>query len=334
MAVIAPVNLYFEDSGKWYSLPEWAEHFISVGKQLAGMKESGSRIVTAIIVPTRAFAAAFVSLGMVISEAASRDQTSATAHFAKLFDLPAGTPVIYRHSPGETLKGVLQAPEECCGKLYVKVQVHSFSWKGGGLTYLVDESQALKVQPALHSGKLPKKQGSKNSRFTNQFVDRLLGEADPVQLGLRSKFCCAIVGKKNMLEYEIRRTPLAIHFGDNRRAEGLLQDVLKVNRFVTASQSFHSALIPVGSEPPSQTVIANVEIGVVFDGAHGFLKWADMWGNNHQVIILDRTESYFDDAISTINARFSQNRTDGDAGLSVTDVPAGVEVLSFREALK
>jgi len=58
------INLHFEDSGKWYSLPEWAEYFISVGKQLAVADNSKSRIVTAIVVPTRAYCAAFVSLGM------------------------------------------------------------------------------------------------------------------------------------------------------------------------------------------------------------------------------------------------------------------------------
>src|SRR5690606_13077273 len=35
MSDLAPVNLHFEDSGEWYSLPEWAEYFISIGKQLA-----------------------------------------------------------------------------------------------------------------------------------------------------------------------------------------------------------------------------------------------------------------------------------------------------------
>ena len=35
MTIIAPINLHFEDSGNWYSLPEWAEYFINVGKQLA-----------------------------------------------------------------------------------------------------------------------------------------------------------------------------------------------------------------------------------------------------------------------------------------------------------
>jgi hypothetical protein len=329
---IAPVNLHFEDSGDWYSLPEWAEYFISVGKQLASADQSDSRIVTAIVVPTRAFGAAFVSLGMVISDASARDKSSESAHFEKLFDLPIGTPVIYRQKPGTTFRGVLRAPEIINGKLYVQVQVHSPS--GGGLTYGVDEQNALKVQPARHSGKLPKKQGGENARFANQFVDALLGEADPVQLGLRSKLCCAIVGRRNTLEHEIRKTPLSIHVNGHHRAEGQLQDVLRVDRFVTEQQSHRSALVPVGADPPSDSVIDNVKMGVVFDGAHGFLKWGDMWQDRHQVVILDRTENHFDDAINNINARFSQNRTDGDADLPKGDAPAGGEVLSFREALQ
>ena len=327
-----PVKLHFEDSGEWYSLPEWAEYFISIGKHLAAAPQSDSRLVTAIVVPTRAFGAAFVSLGMVISDAASRDHTSETAHFEKLFDLPPGSRVIYRRKPGQTLKGVLLEPEERDGQLWVRVQVHSRA--GGGLTYGIDESRALQVQPARHSGKLPKKQGGENARFANEFVDSLLGDADPVQLGLRSKLVCALVGRKNTLEHEIRKTPLAIHVNGHRHAEGQLQDVLRVNRFVTEQQSHRSALVPIGAKPPSGEILSNIEMGVVFDGALGFLKWGEMWDGRHQVIILDRTEPYFDDAISAINGRFSQNRADGETALPECEAPPGGEVLTFREAIK
>lgn len=334
MSALAPVNLHFEDSGEWYSLPEWAEYFISVGKQLASADDSTSRIVTAIVVPTRAYCAAFVSLGMVISDAAARDPSSAAAHFEKLFDLPAGTPVIFRSTPGKVLKGVLQGPEEYNGKLHVRVQVQSRDPRaGGGLTHLIDESRALQVQPAKHSGKLPKKQGAENKRFANRFVDSLLGDADPVQLGLRSKFVCAIVGKKNALEHEIRHTPLALHSNGDCRAEGQLQDVLRVDRFVSGQQSYRSALVPVGSSPPSADVTSKVEMAVVFDGAAGILKWGSMWPERHQIIILDRTELYFDDAISAINSRFSQNRADAEPPFPVNDAPPGGEVLAFREAI-
>ncbi len=330
---MAAVNLHFEDSGEWYSLPEWAEYFIAVGKQLALASESGSRIVTAIVVPTRAYGAAFISLGMVIADAASRDRTSEVVHFERLFDLPPGSRVIYRRKPGQTLKGVLLAPDERDGKLWVRVQVHSKA--GGGKTYCIDESRALQVQPARHTGKLPKKQGGKNAKLANRFVDSLLGDADPVQLGLRSKIVCALVGRKNILEQEIRKTPLAIHVQGCRKAEGQLQDVLRVDRFATEMQSHRSALVPIGTKPPSDEVASEVEMGVVFDGAIGFLKWGDAWDGRHQVVILDRTESYFDDAISAINARFSQNRVDGvDTALPEWEAPPGGEVITFREAVR
>jgi hypothetical protein len=130
MSAPSPISLHFEDSGHWYSLPEWAEYFIGIGKQLACASNADTRIVTAIVVPTRAFGAAFVSLGMVISDAAARDRASETAHFEMLFDLPPGTTVIYRPQPGKVLRGILQFPEESDGKLRIRVQVHSRA--GGG----------------------------------------------------------------------------------------------------------------------------------------------------------------------------------------------------------
>jgi hypothetical protein len=75
-------------------------------------------------------------------------------------------------------------------------------------------------------------------------------------------------------------------------------------------------------------------MGVVFDGALGFLRWGQLWHGRHQVIMLDRTEPYFDDAISAINTRFSQNRTGGDGALPGSAAPPGGEALAFREALE
>lgn len=334
MSVLAPVNLHFEDSGEWHSLPEWAEYFINIGKHLSSAENSTSRIVTAIVVPTRAYCAAFVSLGMIISDAAARDRQSAVTHFENLFDMPVGTPVIFRPSTGKILKGLLQGPEEYNGMLYVRVQVQSRDARtGGGLTHLIDESRSLQVQPAKHSGKLPKKQGAENKRYANAFVDGLLGEADPVQLGIRSKLICALVGKKNVLEHEIRHTPLALHANGYCRAEGQIQDVLRVDRFVASEQSYRSALVPVGSSQPSGDVTDKIEMGVIFDGAAGFLKWGTMWPGQHQIIILDRTELYFEDAINAINSRFTQNRADAEPTLLGSNAPPGGEVLAFREAI-
>jgi hypothetical protein len=116
-------------------------------------------------------------------------------------------------------------------------------------------------------------------------------------------------------------------------AEGQLQDVLRVNRFVTPQQSHRTALVPVGSEPSSD-LISSVEMGVVFDGAIGFLKWGAAWRRRHQVIVLDRTDPFFEDAIAAINARFSQNGMDDGCVMPEGDAPPGSEILAFREAIE
>ncbi|MGD9126466.1 MAG: hypothetical protein PVH19_03725 [Planctomycetia bacterium] len=327
----SPINLHFEDSGHWYSLPEWAEYFIDIGKQLAYLKNTNARTVTAVVVPTRAFGAAFVSLGMVISDVAARDRLSEVAHFEMLFDSPPGTPVIYRKKPGRVLRGILQLPGENNGELCVRVQVHSK--EGGEQTLLIKESSALKVQLAKHSGRLPKKQGS-NTRFINEFVEGLLGEMDPVERGMRSKVTCAIVGQKSILEHEIRQTPLAIHLNGQRYVGGQLQDVLRVDKFVALHKSHRSALVVAGGDTPSSDVIDSTEIGVVYDGAAGFLKWGNLWGKSHQVLILDRTERLFSDAINEVNSRFSQDSIQSEEALPVTEAPLGGEILSFWEARK
>jgi hypothetical protein len=330
MIDLPPVNLHFEDSGKWYSLPEWAEYFIAVGKQHSAAPHGQTRICTAIVTPTRAFGAAFVSLGMVVSDAIPRERASETEHFERLFGLPAGTPVVFRQKEGTVLKGLLQEPQEYDGKLWLRVQVNSQA--GGGTTHLISETQSLKVQPAGRTWKLPKNQSGASIRTTNKFVDSLMGETDAVQLGTRSRIVCALVGRRNVLEHEIRSTPLSVHVNGAPHAEGKLQDVLRVDRFVGPLQSHRSALVSVGADPPAANLINNVEVGVVFDGAAGFLKWGAMWRAQHQVVVLDRTEPYFDDAISAINSRFSQNSIRDEVDMPDAQAPPGGEILTFREA--
>lgn len=90
--------------------------------------------------------------------------------------------------------------------------------------------------------------------------------------------------------------------------------------------------MPVGTNGPSDELIRRTELGVVFDGAAGFLKWGQLWHGRHQVIVLDRTDPYFDDAINAINGRFAQDRIGGAVALPPRQPPPGGEVLAFREA--
>jgi len=106
MATQAGIQLHFEDEGSWYSLPEWAEYFISLGSKLVEANRSNERLVVALALPTRAYAAAFVSLGMVIGDAANCDVESESDHFQKLLALRPHTAVLYRTDTGP-LKGLI-----------------------------------------------------------------------------------------------------------------------------------------------------------------------------------------------------------------------------------
>jgi hypothetical protein len=328
-----PIKLYFKDAEKWSSLPTWAEYFINIGKQITLNSQSESRIVTAIIVPTRAFGAAFTSLGMIISNASRHyNQTSKADHFEKIFDLPPGTPVIYLSNKKEILKGILQNPEDYHGQLYVRVQVQSDA--GGALTFLVGESKAFDVQLAGHSVELLKRRAKIRTQSANKFANILLGENDSFQMGLYSKPICVLIGRKNILEYEICETPLAIHVNGKFYAEGNLQDILSVDQFFTETQPHRSILISTVAKPPSNEILSDTTMGVVFDGALSFLKWGGMFRSRHQIIILDRTETYFDDAINAINTRFSQNNIDDEITLTECEVPPGTEVITFGEVVE
>jgi hypothetical protein len=256
-----------------------------------------------------------------------------SVHFNMLLELQPGTSVTYNHQEGKIFKGILQPPEKLHGQQWVKVQTSSKA--GGALTHFINEERAFQVYPASHSGKLPKRQDGKDKKFLNEFVNSLLRGCDLVEFDTQSKFVCAIVGKRSLLEQEIRQTTLATYIGGGRWAEGSLQDVLKIDRFTTGSQTHRSALIPTGVNQPPGDIMSNIAISIVFDGAVGFLKWGHLWPNRHQIIILDRAEPYLYDAINAINSNFLQNRVNiaccdqyGEA-----TPPPGTELLVFREGI-
>jgi len=99
---VQAIQLHFEDEGSWYCLPEWADYFISVGRKLAEADRNGGRLVVALAVPTRAYAAAFVSLGMVISDAANRMPSQKRITFRSCWRLGRnGSPVSQEESPAK-----------------------------------------------------------------------------------------------------------------------------------------------------------------------------------------------------------------------------------------
>jgi len=111
------MNLLFQKDGSWQPLPHWAQFYIKLGSQLAKTPKVDTRLVVGIAAPTRAYAAAFLALGMVLQKAADAVvHEDAKEHFQYLSSFDRGTPVLLRVG-GQWCKGKLAGPGVHLGQL-------------------------------------------------------------------------------------------------------------------------------------------------------------------------------------------------------------------------
>ena len=50
----------------------------------------------------------------------------------------------------------------------------------------------------------------------------------------------------------------------------------------------------------------------LFDGALSFLKWREAWRQTHWIVVLDRTDSHFADAVNVLNQEYVSDRVDAE----------------------
>ncbi|MFG1495176.1 hypothetical protein ABMA57_00995 [Saccharospirillum sp. HFRX-1] len=332
MDFTSSIELHFDKFGRWVTLPSWAEYFVRVGKHIdlpSNIHESYTNVI-AIIVPTRAFGAALTCLGSVINNSQSQFYPlSKGDHFEVLAGAPSGTPVLYFQSERKGMKGVLKGSEKYHGLLYLRVQVQSE--KGGSLTHLVDKNNSYRVQFSKHSGELPSKQKKTNSDLKNELINFLFWKDEDSGIKAFGKPSCKIIGSKKRLENEVCKTPLDFYVNGKHYISGSLQDILRIDQFSTATQLHRSMLLPTDS---FNKEVLNMKMTTVFDGALGFLNLSSSLSGCNQVVILDRADNNFNDAIGAINSRISQNSSSSEMALPECNPPPGVEVVAFREKVK
>src|SRR5262245_42514557 len=131
-------ELRFLDGRDWIPLPNWARFFVSLGAALATAHSAERRIVAAISVPTSSFAAAFITLGRILSEPVFEPAKNAVeAHFNQLAALPSKTPLVYFN--GEALyNGLLLGTSKRFGEDFVQMAI-------GGVTCMVPKYRCLFV---------------------------------------------------------------------------------------------------------------------------------------------------------------------------------------------
>jgi hypothetical protein len=287
----AETDLWFRDEGYRRRLPKWAAWMVNLGSHAARPAAAPTRIVAALALPCRAFAAPLCGVGCVVSRdplrfrSASPSLDELAVHFENLCAL----------RPGSTVT-VASGKTKHVGR-FIRVD------DSRGERYLVIEQAAADRRRA----------------FTQYIPLRDAHNVAARGLGLS----CLIIGKVNQLQPEICD-------GDVIRPDGRpLQDLLKARRFASRlDKDIRSDVIATAAELPAELRDAQPAV-VIFDGADAFRRWKEAWRHSAWIVLLDRTSRQFGEAVGLIEQEFAERRHDDGDPFSEIDVPPGIELMSF-----
>lgn len=283
-------NMQYCERDKVYLLPSWACWFINVGSWLAHQIADSGRVVVAISAPTRAYAAALLTFGLIRGRATvSFDDTA--EHILRMRNLPKGSPVAYRG-------GKKRYTGEYVG-IEIKNDVEKLGIKLGGKgndTWWYPINEAIKFESIESSVSCSGKKIRARNTPTSAFFESCCDSNSSIIESLTSRSIqeCVIVGQHNLLHQEIDESLFAYN-----NELGKLQEIIRIKDDLNPGEACHSAICSANKSPETEEY--GLLHAVIFDGARGYLRLRDRWPAVHHVVILDCIDAEFPDAINELN---------------------------------
>lgn len=326
-------QLYYEHSSGWAPLPYWGQFFLEVGAQVARHPIGPYRCILGCAIPTKAYAAAFTATGVVTSLALANQFTPSdeAAHAEWLRHLEPGTPLIYR-SGNKYAKGVLDRWHLDNGIQYMRIKT-----SGSGKEAISVPPKLLLGVDLLHDAtfRLPHKQTMRGivSKEELDFVSVYLGNRLARELIAYSRLDCLVIGSKGQIRREAHDTRFAINHTSSRFVEGSLNMLVRIRELLGDNSAHRTALCSSSSLPEDQVSITNAPVVVIFSGAASFLRWRDSWRSSHWIVLLDRTEPHFDEAVAELNQEYILRRVEEKLFEPLPTLPEGIETVWYHEEL-
>ena len=332
--VHADIDFRYWTNGRKLPLPSWSKFYLQLGAAVAQADNAQRTLVTALAVPTRSYAAILAAAGAIISKAKTADakrQDSPAAHFEMLSSLPAGTAVILRKSE-KAVKGILVGTKDVKNDGTAMIGVQTQSEKGGSLTEWMPVESSPKVQVSSTTWtRLPanlEKSGDVNTS-RSEFIAQVFQGADLWTFVTKTTLDCVILGSVGSLVQEATETKLSVGSRGQEASAGTLRDILRIRRLHSHNEeAFRSDILPVNlRNHPMLSEELSPHL-VIFDGAVGFLKWRHKWSPCNWVVILDRTEARFREAVQIVNEEYLSRISDVELRLPEPP-PLSVELAAF-----
>ncbi len=317
---------FFKNRSEWNSVPGWCSAYSRVGQSIAQYKPRDKRLVLGVATTTRAYAAAFIAFGIIHQRARETAVVLEEDHFLALCELKPGTAVTYLDTDDDKLRdAVFEGCEEKYGRRYIRIRKNC-----AHKADLLPQSFATRVQvSSKESLDLPKHQRGRSVVAEGGILTACLSEIEPFDYCLNSRLECVLIGNKTALYREVKHTPFAICGESGEFCEGVLQDIVRVRQLVGDGLGYRAS---VRSEREANLApdLKNLPRVVLFDGASGFLKWRDLWRESHWVVMLDRTEAGFEEAVTAFNRECLENRS-SPMSPTLPELPSQIDVLAYEE---
>lgn len=310
---------------EWHPFPAWAAFYFKLGTTVGKIALESGRIVTAVATPIRDFAAALTATGIVLTRVSAMSvEKTADEHFNALCRLGPGTAVTLERDSRQ-FPGILTSIVTLQGERYLRIQMQD--QETGGEAHYVPSRECLRITATgFAAGPLPSRVRGRAAIVRRAFLRTIIG-ADHVRRFTRERRLeCTIVGRRSVIASELLKTEIS---AGAESVKGKLCDIVRARELLAAGRPFRSELLAANAKKLTfdERQIPHV---AVFDGPQGFIKWSHRYPNSHLIVILDKTEPRFEDAVSLINQNFSSPRNRPYTGLAINDVPNGVDLLAYR----
>lgn len=343
-------HLYYRNAlaTPWIPFPAWTKYYIEIGKSLAKAHLSSQRIIIGLAVPTRSYAACLAATGTVATLSLFTGETEIElTHFEKIKKLPIGAPLVYIRNDKKFKAKFWGCTTDQEGQPAIRVKVQEGE---KNLAYVLNVKKASAVaETEIIVDKLPKSQKGKNVNLKSNFIAELANNAnqkiDPLQYVLNSNLNTVILGPKHILRDEIIETEIAVpkrgtlqegslpfpHQSDSNMVKGSFNDILRVKSFQNEGEGFRSEILPL--QLKSIKNYKNTPAVAIIDGSTAYLKFRNYYRYSHLVIIFDRADSNFEEAVEQFNNDYRTNRKSDWLGY-LPKAPKGIDTLAFIEELK
>lgn len=314
-----------KDRDGWGPLPAWGTFLFRLGRASTKMlPERRSRII-GVSVPTRSYAAAFLGSGIVLASL-ERDCVARTHVGCEEFlnGLPKGTPIwLRRHN--RRLKALYEGP-----LVHEGVVRYGIRTERGTVRYLrSEECEGIELREAKGTS-LPGHQNGLLIQEGKGFLSHALTEPVAGALVNKTRDDCVFVGSVAGLRAELCGQQLGARNEQGSVAAGSFQDIIRVRQFSGKGEGCRSHAFATGARARSPVARSPSAGAVVFDGALGFLRWRDYWAAPMRLVVLDRTDRNWPDAVEVLNHEYVHRRCSDRLALDISGIPAAIEVMAYE----